>query len=131
MNDSLDIRDLLVAISRMPEDRRVRSSNWYESQKEHWIGWLLDYEGPGAYRRKNHGVSDARSVYNRLACPAMLLYLATGSGVSSRTLSAARAAERRAGPSKMSKCSAIRSQIPWAVVREALRKCGHLPVRSL
>jgi hypothetical protein len=87
MNEALDIRDLLVAISRIPEGRRMKSDSvWYESQKEHWIGWLLGYQGPGAYGRKRHDVSDAKSVYNRLVCPEMLLYLAKGSGVSAKLM---------------------------------------------
>ena len=26
---------------------------WYTSQKEHWLGWLKGYNGPGHYRRKH------------------------------------------------------------------------------
>lgn len=25
---------------------------WYSSQKEHWLGWLAEYSGPGAYGRQ-------------------------------------------------------------------------------
>lgn len=24
---------------------------WYSSQKEHWLGWLAEYDRPGAYGR--------------------------------------------------------------------------------
>ena len=128
MDKTIDIRDLLVAISRMTEDRRVRSASvWYESQKEHWIGWLLGYQGTGAYGRKRHDVSDAKRVYNRLACPSMLLYLAKGSGVSAKRIREASKAERKAGPTLMAKCKAVRQHLPWSVVLEALLKSGHLP----
>ena len=131
MDETLDIRDLLVAISRMPEDRRVKSDSvWYESQKEHWIGWLLGYQGPGAYRRKRQDVSDAKLVYNRLACPDMLLYLAKGSGVSPKLVREARNAKRNAGPTLMVKCKAVRAYVPWSVVLEALQRSGHLPSRA-
>ena len=25
---------------------------WYKSQKEHWLGWLTEYDGSGAHNRK-------------------------------------------------------------------------------
>jgi hypothetical protein len=131
MDETIEIRDLLVAISRMPEGRRVRSDAvWYESQKEHWIGWLLDYKGPGAYGRKRHDVCDARRVYNRLVCPGMLLYLAKGSGVSAKLIREASTAERRAGPTLMAKCKAVRAYLPWRVVLQALLRSGYLPARA-
>jgi len=131
MNEALDIRDLLVAISRIPEGRRMKSDSvWYESQKEHWIGWLLGYQGPGAYGRKRHDVSDAKSVYNRLVCPEMLLYLAKGSGVSAKLMREASKAERKAGPTPMAKCKAVRAHVPWSVVLQALLHSGYLPARA-
>lgn len=36
MSDELSIPEFLVAISRLPEDRRIKSEQvWYESRKEH------------------------------------------------------------------------------------------------
>jgi hypothetical protein len=29
------------------------TDNWYHSKKEHWLAWLSEYRGPGAYGRKN------------------------------------------------------------------------------
>jgi hypothetical protein len=132
MNERLDIRDLLVAISRMPEDRRIRSrSVWYESQKEHWIGWLSEYRGPGAYGRKVVEGRDGKYAYNHLACPDMLLFLAKGSGVRSKLIREATRAAGEAGPTLMAKCRAVRRVIPWGVVLQALRVSGHLPERAL
>jgi hypothetical protein len=72
----LSIADLLIAISRMPEDRRVQSDEvWYESQKEHWVGWLFHYNSPGAYGRKVVEGRNAKFVYNHVVCPELLLYL--------------------------------------------------------
>lgn len=127
MTDALDIRDLLVAISRMPEDRRnPRQAVWYESQKEHWIGWLLDYRSPGAYGRKVVEGRDARFVYNHVVCPDLLLFLAKGSGVSEQRLRAAREAARSAGTTQMAQSAAIRKQIPWELVLTALKSSGLL-----
>jgi hypothetical protein len=38
------------------ESRGIWSSEgvWYNSQKQHWTGWLGEYDGPGAYSRKTH-----------------------------------------------------------------------------
>lgn len=132
MTDSLDLRDLLVAISRMPEDKRVcRDSVWYESQKEHWIGWLLDYRSPGAYGRKVVSGRDARFVYNHVVCPDLLLFLAKGSGVSEQLIRAARAAARGAGTTQMAQSAAIRKHIPWEMVLAALKSSGLLPRSAL
>ena len=77
MEDSVSIRDFLIAISRLPEDRPIRNpKKWYLTQKEHWIGWLLEYNGPGAYGRKTTDGRDAKFVYNHVVQPEMLVYLA-------------------------------------------------------
>lgn len=48
MERSLSIVELLIAVSRLPEGpRRVRDVR-YESQKEHWVGWLFHYKSAGA-----------------------------------------------------------------------------------
>ncbi len=134
MSDSLDIRDLLVAISRMAEGRRVRSdSTWYESQKEHWIGWLLDYQGGGAYSRKSRGCREARLVYNRLQSPDMVLYLAKESGVSPARIREATREALALGPNSSGAltCGAIRKILTWKLVFKALLESGHLPVRAV
>ena len=93
---------------------------WYSSQKEHWLGWLAEYDGPGAYGRKTHGGRTAEFVYNHINCPPMLLWLAEAAGVpKSKLLGAKRAA--LAGPAKRgSHCALIRRAIPWTVVEECL-----------
>ena len=44
---------------------------WYTSQKQHWLGWLRDYSGPGAYGRKAKAARGARFVYNHGQCAPM------------------------------------------------------------
>jgi hypothetical protein len=39
---------------------------WYTSEKEHWMGWLAEYDGPGAYGRQSDQRCDARFVYNHI-----------------------------------------------------------------
>jgi hypothetical protein len=66
---------------------------WYKTQKEHWLGWLSEYDGPGAYSRKSWSGRSAEYVYNHINCPPMLLWLAEAAGVSKRhVLTAKRAA---------------------------------------
>jgi len=53
---------------------------WYKTQHEHWLGWLAEYNGPGAYNRKVVKRS-AEYVYNHVVNPQMLAYLAEAAGV--------------------------------------------------
>lgn len=52
---------------------------WYRSQKEQLLGWLGEYDGPGAYARKNPG-RDARFFYNDLRCVEGLIWRAEALG---------------------------------------------------
>ena len=49
---------------------------WYRSQKEHWLGWLREYGGPGAYDRSDTAKRNAETIYNRIQCAPMLFWLA-------------------------------------------------------
>ncbi len=120
MADSVRVRDFLIAISRLPEDRPVRNpKKWYMTQKEHWIGWLFEYNGPGAYGRKTLGGRDAKFVYNHVVQPEMLIYLAQASGVSRSKVVSARQL-LRTNQSLMQKASAIRKILPWELLAAAL-----------
>lgn len=56
-------RQLATIVKRMPPTgpeterleaslrlRRAGRDVWYASQKEHWLGWLGEYDGPGYYK---------------------------------------------------------------------------------
>lgn len=124
MERSLEIVELLIAIGRLPEDRRRPGSTWYESQKEHWIGWLFHYNSRGAYGRKVTAGRDARFVYNHIVCPGLLTYLASASGVSRSLVSAAKRIAMSGG-SEMERAGKIRRIIPWSIVQGALIANGH------
>lgn len=120
MEDSVSIRDFLIAISRLPEDRPVRNpKKWYLTQKEHWVGWLFEYNGPGAYSRKTTDGRDARFVYNHVVQPEMLVYLAHAAGVSRPKRTAARKI-LNTNQSLMRQAAAIRKLLPWELVAIAL-----------
>jgi hypothetical protein len=124
MERSLEIVELLIAISRLPEDRRRRTRVWYESQKEHWIGWLFHYNSPGAYGRKVTNGRDAKFVYNHIVCPGLLTYLANAAGVSRGLVRQAKKFERSRG-TEMARAGAIRRIIPWDTVQTALIENGY------
>jgi hypothetical protein len=128
MEESTEIVELLIAISHLPEDRRRRRNSWYESQKEHWMGWLFHYNSPGAYNRKTTQGRDARFVYNHIVCPGLLTYLADASGVSRRLVGEARRIEKM-DKTEMQRAGEIRRIIPWGLVHGALVENGYL--RSL
>lgn len=53
---------------------------WYQHQKQHWLGWLAEYDGPGAYGRRVQARS-AQYAYNHVVNPQMLVWLAEAVGV--------------------------------------------------
>ena len=93
---------------------------WYRNQKEHWLGWLSEYDGPGAYSRKNWKQRSAEFVYNHIGCPPMLLWLAEAAGVKKREILAAKRLALSGSSSRASHCAIIRKSIPWSKIEETL-----------
>jgi hypothetical protein len=120
---SESIEWLASAIGRLPSDDRVPDGapgyNRYNTQKDHWLGWLDPAAGTGTYPRANGPQRDARDVYNRIVEPKMLLWLMTAAGVRSELAHAAKLAADGA-TSLAGKSAAIRRHVPWHVVAEAL-----------
>jgi hypothetical protein len=98
-----------------------RDLAWYSSQKEHWLGWLSEYDGPGAYERKSDAVRSAEFAYNHIVCAPMLLWLAEASGVPASKVATARRAAMAAPANLMSQSAAIRRALPWREVEVRLR----------
>jgi hypothetical protein len=92
---------------------------WYRSQKEHWIGWLSQYDGPGYYGRKG-GNRSAEFVYNHVNCPPMVLWLGEAAGVSRKRVLDAKKAALSAKPNFPAQSAAIRSAIPWVEITARL-----------
>ncbi|MGH1578740.1 hypothetical protein [Planktotalea sp.] len=91
-------------------------SAWYGSQKEHWLGWLAEYDGPGAYGRRGDPNRDARYVYNHIQCAPMLFWLAEASGIEDKLLSKAFNVVINAPATNASQCAALRRVLPWEAV---------------
>lgn len=99
--------------------QQEQKSVWYKTQHEHWLGWLREYDGPGAYDRAIWKRT-AEFVYNHIVNPQMLIYLAEASKVEPELIAKA---TRRAllGKGTMGSMSAaIRGVLPWALVEAAL-----------
>jgi hypothetical protein len=93
---------------------------WYETQKEHWLGWLSQYDGPGAYGRKTWSGRSAEFAYNHINCPPMLLWLAEAAGVSKRDVLAAKRSALTARRNRGTHCAVIRRTIPWPIIEALL-----------
>ena len=120
MQKTITIAQFIRAVECLPSDEpHSRPGVWYKTQKEHWLGWLGEYHGPGAYGRAPSEERDARFVYNHIVCPEMLLWLIEASGVSPSLVAAARRAAAT-GATPMQRSGAIRRCVPWTEVFRAL-----------
>jgi hypothetical protein len=93
----------------------------HQSQKEHWLGWLNGYDGPGAYIRSTHSGRKAQFIYNRIQNSSMLLYLPEALGISKKLIKEAFESALKADAVSMSRqCGAIRKVIPWDEIEKHL-----------
>jgi hypothetical protein len=139
VEDRISIDRFVRAIRRLPSDApKVDPEKWYKTQKQHWLGWLSEYNGPGAYGRKTGMNRDAKYAYNHIVEPRMLLWLIAAAGLRSDLVNTALlACARAATPS--GKSASIRKHVSWSKVACALwrercspsqdggRKCGARP----
>lgn len=120
MKDPIPVRKLLAAIRKLQADRPVHTpGKWYRTQHEHWIGWLSEYHGTGAYGRNVTVERDAKFAYNHIVEPQMLLYLAGAAGVQRSKVSRARNAASDA-KTLMQRAGIVRKHLPWTVIATAL-----------
>lgn len=89
MRDPISVRTLLGATRKLSPDEPVHNRmKWCLTQHEHWIGWLSEYDGPGANGRD--ALATRCEVRVQPQCePEMLLYLAAATGVDTKKFSAA------------------------------------------
>lgn len=122
MSNRVSVKKLLSAVRNLPiEKPAVYPGKRYQTQKEHWIGWLSEYVGPGAYNRKTGTSRDARYAYNHIVDPDMLLWLIEAAGVDENLVSQAKY-DSSQGTSMMQQSAIIRRIVPWDVVALALWK---------
>jgi hypothetical protein len=120
MNKKVSIKQLFFAIYDLPSDKPKNTpGKWYKTQKEHWLGWLAEYDGPGAYGRKGDKKQDAEFAYNHIVEYRMLLWIVDAAGVERKLVRQAKATvdEKK---SLSSNSAAIRKIVPWKVLATAL-----------
>ena len=93
---------------------------WYRTQREHWLGWLGAYDGPGAYGRAEWASRDAAFVWNHIQCAPMLFWLAEALALPDAVLDRAYQDIVAAPKRGASQCAALRRIIPWVDIEAAL-----------
>lgn len=120
MSDSISIAKFIRAIRQLPSDApRDWPGKWYKTQKQHWLRWLDEYHGPGAYGRRTGMQRDARYAYNHIVEPEMLLWLIEAADIPAGIAAAAKRASRH-GKTMQEKSAAIRRHATWEIVEIAL-----------
>ncbi len=120
MEKQVTIAEFIKIIRCLPEDDPVNNPRkWYKTQKEHWLGWLGEYKGPGANGRKTGIKRDARFAYNHVVCPELLLYLIKAIPLPQAQIESAQKAYKE-GSSEMGKSGAIRKAVPWKEIYQAI-----------
>ena len=120
MEKEISISQFIKAIERLPEDEpKEDPKKWYLTQKEHWLGWLDEYHGPGAYGRETGKKRDAKYVYNHIVEPEMLLYLIRAIPLQQELIEAAEIAAQDI-KTMMAKSGAIRKAVPWSEIYQAM-----------
>lgn len=118
--DGMSIEQFIHAIEQLPSDPPVYDrQKWYTTQKEHWLGWLNEYHGPGAYGRQICKMRDAKFVYNHIVEPKMLLWLIEATGADTQALNALTQATTE-HDSMQGKAAAIRRIVPWDTIKRSL-----------
>lgn len=113
---------LTEAFQRELEARKLIGPSNYPTQKQHWLGWLGDYDGPGHYGRTEWHRT-AEFVYNHVVCPPMVLWLGEAVGVRRDVVKAATSAALAGDTTQMAQAAAIRGLIPWSMVAPRALPC--------
>jgi hypothetical protein len=95
---------------------------WYNSQKEHWLRWLNEYDTPGVYGRRPNSGRACQFIYNQLQCPPMVFWLGEALNVPSAALSAAYVAATGVRPHHARQAAAIRGEIPWRMIEDRIHQ---------
>jgi hypothetical protein len=124
--DEVSIEQLIKAIKKLPSDEPKDNPRvWYKTQKEHWLGWLSEYNGPGTYGRIPGIKRNAKFTYNHVVNPQMLMYLIRAIPLRMDLVSAAEKAHKT-GATMMEKSGAIRRVVSWDEVYQAFWGKGDL-----
>lgn len=113
--DADSISRLINTMRQLPSDSpvadRKRGYNNYNTQKDHWLGWLDANSGTGTYPRKIGKGRDAQYVYNHIVEPKMLLWLMSTARLDPELISAAQHASNNVH-TLPGKSAALRKHVP-------------------
>ncbi|NWN87575.1 MAG: hypothetical protein HLX51_03390 [Micrococcaceae bacterium] len=93
------------------------TGKWYHNQKEHVLVWFASQvtRGAGAYSR-NTPNANARTTYNRLLNPAMILWIAEALDEDPKIVQ--EAGEKALTVPPRSRAAAARKVLPWSRIAE-------------
>ena len=98
----------------LKSDRLYKSG--YNTHKDHWLGWLRDFNSDdgGYYGRSDTTITDAKTVYQRLNCGPMIVWLNEAAGERLALIRATiREMERRGNRRAQTEAKIARAQHPW------------------
>jgi hypothetical protein len=119
LSKPVSIKRFIQAIRRLPTDKPVDDPRkWYKTQKQHWLGWLREYHGPGAYGRKTSQERDAKYAYNHIVEYKMLLWLIEAADVNQKLVKKAKSVvdDKK---TLQANSAAIRRIVPWEMLANA------------
>jgi hypothetical protein len=117
---SISIAKFVRAIRTLPSDQPcITSGKWYKTQKEHWIGWLSEYHGPGAYGRSTGHARDAKFAYNHIVEYRMLLWLIKAADIDPKLVTKAKKAAAKHAALQQ-QAAAVRKHVPWSKIELAI-----------
>ncbi len=122
MSKEVTIEQFRNAIKKLPSDEpKIQPGIWYKTQKEHWLGWLKEYRGPGAYWRKGGKNREAKFAYNHVVNHNMLTWIIDAAGVDPKLVKKAKSVidEKK---TMQANAGAVRKIVPWEVLAAALWK---------
>ena len=120
----ISVQTFIAAIRELPADKPSHQSGvWYETEKEHWLGWLVHYHTEGAYGRKASKKRDACFAYTHIVNWQMLEWLIRAAGVDAALV---KQAQRNAlnGNRLQEKAAAIRRVVSWETMASVLWPAG-------
>ncbi|WP_147436286.1 hypothetical protein [Mycetocola manganoxydans] len=132
LSDDMHVRDFARVLRRLEPHLPVSDAyerdlpqlrgTWWSSQKEHMVRWFSDQDsrGSGAFTRAEPNTS-ARKTYNRLLCPAAVVWMAEALGEHPVVVQeAADAARDEPGARKRS--GLLRKHLPWERIAQLARE---------
>ena len=122
MTREITIEQFRNRIKKLPSDEPiVQPGIWYKTQKEHWLGWLKEYHGSGAYNRKVDKERDARYAYNHIVNYKMLLWIIDASGVDLKIVKMAKSVIDT-NRTMQENAKIVRKLVSWEILAKVLWK---------